>query len=140
MLVMREDIPSNFQSPVNIKSLDRSKEVYQSFDSNFAQWHDRLLSVAKCKANTEMARMTMNLINQKGDWSIVPISVAKHYIKQPGLFYYPIENPPFPRKVFFSFNIRGSAAHQTTINHFKESLQRFLAHAHPYLIQPSPKR
>lgn len=108
------------------QDLNPKDEVYQGFDTSFIQWHKIVFPQFCPKFITEIVRMTVQLMDTPGSWSIMPYTVAKHYHDTQACDIYRLSVPPPPRTVYITTNIKSNSTNSRAILLFKEELLAYI--------------
>ena len=68
---------SDLASPVTVSQLSTKDEVFIGWSPVFSQWHKKTFGIARPQLCVATMAQLRQLLDQKGRWAIVPISVAK---------------------------------------------------------------
>ena len=120
---------------IDPKDLDPNKEIYSRWSDEFDAWHNRYWPGKKYPMHVGTSAMTPNYLDQKGRWSIVPVSVINafdHSYKNISIHHLSIESPVGHCYLLEQKKIRKSK--EKAVNIFKTELMNFLR-KDPYLTQ-----
>ncbi|MBT2689847.1 LysR family transcriptional regulator [Bacillus sp. ISL-47] len=102
LVVIRHDFnPEKSHKYINFLDLDPSNELYHEWSPSFQAWYER------CREDREFlgiridsAGLIFNFMSFPNKWVIVPMSMAKKFIKMEGFSLYWLETPPPDRKYY----------------------------------------
>ena len=108
-------------SSLRPEDLNASNEVFQSFDSEFARWHDNYWPPYEARIRVNTGPTAELYFRDAGDWMIVPLSVGKAMIKK-GFSVCSLESDAPVHQIFASYHR----------NEARELVMRFVERAEFY--------
>lgn len=111
--------------------LDPGEEVYQGFDTSFIRWHKLVFAQFCPKFTSEIARMTVRLMDTPDSWSIMPYTVAKYYQDTQSCRICRLNTPPPPRAVYITTNVKSNSTNSEAVLLFREELIEYINRVSP---------
>lgn len=124
-VVMRKGNKKSFSETVHPSELKSRNEIFQFFGSDYNRWHAYWWKPGLAKLRVNLAQLTVDFLNEEGDWTILPESVACALLPK-DCFLSRISDPPPQRCCYSITHKKPRSDRSLTIKKFNKSLQMYI--------------
>lgn len=101
MVIIQQGENIGTSNTISLKDLDPSNELHHNWSPSFRIWYERCRQEEFFSGiRVDSAGLILTLLNSPGKWAIVPLSMAKTFIKQGSFSIYKLEDSP-PNRIYY---------------------------------------
>ena len=112
---------------IHPRELDGSNEIYQLYDVDFQQWHDKWWPTDHYSVTVYNESLLGTFLQEEDKWAIVPLSVAKSLSQTMDLAWVPLSDPPPKRSYYLMTRKYMTTRKDDEVQSFIRELHQFIA-------------